>query len=251
VAVYKNRDSAAALKRGSYPSIIEFQRFLNDGGVQNPVAIGNFELGRGGLFCDVSPFVHGYQKETGFDLEPEERKSMAETLANMHLLSEKFKPTSGETYKSGGLPGGYIHADYKANNLIFDPNTHKVKAVLDFEMAQPNSFAFELGRTLRKLATRFNLQKEGLSVRADPERAYAFLDDYMKVRPIGAEEAAVITSNFRQGLCEKIRRENEKRHVLSEDELEYQIRNIITPAIAEFDMSSRLPQKPKKIDGPD
>lgn len=228
------------LMRGDKVKIEAYKDHLRNSGLPVPRTIGSFLLPCG-TSCDLAEFVHGCQYKTGFDLPQKELSELARTLAAMHNASAQYvadQPPGTHLLKDR-LPSGFVHADYKANNVIYDPHTRCINAVLDFEVAHRNTFAYEVGRSIFKACTRFALTHEGVQLRFDRERAEHFLKEYDAVRPLTRGEAEEVSRSLMRNLCNRIRLENKKHPTLSDEALEGQIERIV-PQISGFDATRLL-----------
>ena len=55
--------------------------------------------------------------------------------------------------KSGEVKLGVTHNDPKINNVLFDKDTNKIRAVIDLDTVMPGSFLYDYGDALRSLMT--------------------------------------------------------------------------------------------------
>ncbi|HMP73738.1 MAG TPA: aminoglycoside phosphotransferase family protein [Kiritimatiellia bacterium] len=94
---------------------------------------------------------------------------------------------------SGGLPARVAHHDAKLNNVLFDRESGRVRAVLDLDTVMPGTPLYDLGDLIRTASHRGAEDERDLSkVRIDPELLQALCEGYREGAEgalTGAEEA--------------------------------------------------------------
>lgn len=107
-----------------------------------------------------------------------------------------------EGVDEGELPGGVIHADLFLDNLLFDPQRPKVRAMLDFYLAGRGPWLYDLAVVL------LDAGWGGRGIVGD--RARALLRGYRGVRPLEPAEYRLVPQFLRRAalrfLCLRIER---------------------------------------------
>ena len=82
--------------------------------------------------------------------------------------------------KKGNLPIRVTHNDTKINNLLFDPNTGKAKALLDFDTIMPDTLLYDVGDAVRSACNMGGEDQEDLTqVVFNKEYYEAFINGYV------------------------------------------------------------------------
>jgi aminoglycoside phosphotransferase (APT) family kinase protein len=109
--------------------------------IDNLVALHKLDIEKTGLITLGKPEGYVHRQVEGwvrryFNAETEEIAAMNETAL---WMKDNIPPESSVTF---------IHNDYKYDNLVFDPETMTIKALLDWEMATVGDPLMDLGTTL-------------------------------------------------------------------------------------------------------
>ncbi len=101
-----------------------------------------------------------------------------------------------------GLPGGVVHGDLFLDNVLFSPSRPEVVALLDFHMAGPGPWLFDVAVALVDGAW----TGDGI----DGDRARAFLRGYRAVRALCRDEYRLLPDYLRRAclrfLCLRLER---------------------------------------------
>lgn len=184
-----------ALERTPYQERLAFRRFLRAGGVATPGKIGSpFDMPGVQGKCELTEMQPGYQKARGSEHTETELASLGDTMGRMHTMGRFAAPFSLRgvmrefKLRKKGLPYGYVHNDFIPGNIFFDPETHKVCGVIDFEWAQKRPFAAEIVNCLRSQAIDVTDHGDGIHVCYNPRKAQIILDAYEKHRTLTERE---------------------------------------------------------------
>lgn len=179
--------------RASHTNRIEFRQHLRERGIPIPEKIGTpFTLPELPYQCEMTCFCHGYQLRSGVQPTDTELLTIADVMGRIHTSGYQPKGLHAPLRQAGvllrQLPHGFVHGDLSRGNLIFDPETHRLNGLIDFEWAQDKCFVDELSRVLRHYALVPQQTPEGTTVVYAPERVKLFLDAYEKHRPLTSAE---------------------------------------------------------------